>query len=104
MSRVGRVTREAVEGLDVLHACRLEVQVLTDAKSRDERPWSQEELASLVRLRRLLGMELPEPWGVRDILTGRWWPRSFATAELAEAHLTRCRGPGTRAAVTRRTK
>jgi hypothetical protein len=39
-------------------------------------------------------------WGVIDeIEGGRWWPRRFRSREDAEAHLEKCRGPGTRAKV-----
>ena len=39
-----------------------------------------------------------EWWGIQDI-GGQWWPRRFTSLEEAEAHLQRCRGPGTQAEV-----
>jgi hypothetical protein len=39
-------------------------------------------------------------WGVySESDGGKWWPRRFRSVEEAEAHLQRCKGPGTKAEV-----
>lgn len=41
-------------------------------------------------------------FGVMNVHDNSWWPRSFASREEAQAHLDRCKGPGTRAEIRER--
>lgn len=52
-----RVTREAVAALGVVHEARKLVRALCEAKSAEDRPWTQEEIGLLVKLCKVLGVD-----------------------------------------------